>query len=207
MYAFAEHAAGARGGGAEGWRHRCRGEANRVMSSFHGRAIAGGPGGAARTRAVPLDPSYCRDYLGGVGMATRLLWEHSRPGRGPVRPGQPAGLRHRRPDRHDGSHGEQVRHRHQVAPHGIHRRLPLLRRLATGAEAGGLRRDGRDRGGGLAHLPVHRRRPGALPQGRQRSGDGRAGRPRRDPPGAGRRLGVGGVRSAPPGSGWSGTPA
>lgn len=58
------------------------------MSSFRGRLLEVDL--AARTsRVVPLDTSYCRQYLGGVGLAARLLWEYSRPGVDPLHPDNP----------------------------------------------------------------------------------------------------------------------
>jgi aldehyde:ferredoxin oxidoreductase len=58
------------------------------MSSFQGRLLLVDLS-ARSYRTVPLDPSYCRDYLGGVGIASRLLWEHSRPGLDAFDPANP----------------------------------------------------------------------------------------------------------------------
>ncbi|MHB8990965.1 MAG: aldehyde ferredoxin oxidoreductase family protein [Chloroflexota bacterium] len=58
------------------------------MSSFRGRLLIVDL--SARTsRVVPLDPAYCRQYLGGVGLASRLLWDYSHPGVDPFDPANP----------------------------------------------------------------------------------------------------------------------
>lgn len=58
------------------------------MSSFLGRLLVVDL--AARTsRVAPLDPSLCRLFLGGVGLATRLLWDFSQPGADPLGPDNP----------------------------------------------------------------------------------------------------------------------
>lgn len=58
------------------------------MSSFLGRVLEVDLG-AQRSRVVPLEPSFCQKFLGGVGMATRLLWDYSRPGTDPFDPANP----------------------------------------------------------------------------------------------------------------------
>lgn len=55
------------------------------MSSFLGRLLVVDLSARA-SRVVPLDPSLCQNYLGGVGLATRLLWDYSRPGCDPLGP-------------------------------------------------------------------------------------------------------------------------
>jgi len=58
------------------------------MSSFQGRLLIVDL--STRTfRTEPLDASYCREYLGGGGLATRLLWDLSRPGVDPFDPDNP----------------------------------------------------------------------------------------------------------------------
>jgi aldehyde:ferredoxin oxidoreductase len=55
------------------------------MSSFFGRLLVVDL--AARSAKVaPLDASLCRQFLGGVGLATRLLWDYAQPDCDPLGP-------------------------------------------------------------------------------------------------------------------------
>lgn len=58
------------------------------MSSFLGKLLVVDLA-TRSTHVVSLDPSYCQQYLGGVGLATRLLWDYSRPGIDPFDPDNP----------------------------------------------------------------------------------------------------------------------
>ncbi len=58
------------------------------MSSFLGRLLIVDLS-TRSARTAPLDPSYCRQYLGGGGLATRLLWDFSSPGVDPFDPDNP----------------------------------------------------------------------------------------------------------------------
>ncbi len=55
------------------------------MSSFLGRVLVVDLA-ARTTKVAPLDASMCRSFLGGAGLATRLLWDYSPPGCDPLGP-------------------------------------------------------------------------------------------------------------------------
>jgi aldehyde:ferredoxin oxidoreductase len=57
-------------------------------SSFQGRLLVVDLGSRS-AQTLPLDSSYCRLFLGGVGLATRLLWDYSSPGVDPLSPENP----------------------------------------------------------------------------------------------------------------------
>ncbi|HEX9014573.1 MAG TPA: aldehyde ferredoxin oxidoreductase family protein, partial [Chloroflexota bacterium] len=58
------------------------------MGSFHGRLLVVDLS-TRSSRVEPLDAALCQKYLGGVGLATRLLWDYSRPGADPLGPENP----------------------------------------------------------------------------------------------------------------------
>ncbi|HEX2987601.1 MAG TPA: aldehyde ferredoxin oxidoreductase family protein [Chloroflexota bacterium] len=58
------------------------------MSSFLGKLLVVDLSARA-AREVSLDPELCRRYLGGIGMATKLLWDYSRPRTDPFSPENP----------------------------------------------------------------------------------------------------------------------
>ncbi len=108
-------------------------------------------------------------------------------GRGPARPGQPAGVRARHPHRH-GDAGERApRRRREVAADGRAGQRRGGRLVGQRAEAGRVRRHRDPRPRRAAGLSVGARRPGRDPLGRCAVGPAHRGCRRCDPGGAGRR--------------------
>ena len=123
---------------------------------------------SGRTEVRPLDERTARAFLGGNGLAARLLWEAAVPGTDPFDPAQPRRPRGGPDHRHPRARQQPRVRRHQVAPDGPVLRLDVRRPVPGHAQAHRLRRRRGDRA----------RRPSGLPRGGRGGGD-RPGRARR----------------------------